>query len=209
MKRKLFRFSIVSLFVMLFSIMFTACTDNDTEQAMALSGEWRGDFGMYYNYEDRGRVYTFNSYDTRIVFYPEYDYATYGWGKQVDYYEYGPYEYTYYEFRWNIRYGIIYLTYPYDRSLDTQISDYRMTNDYLRGYFPGGTQFRLYKMMDYYDWGWSYDDWGYDYRPGWGDYYPYYAPQKEDSDLSSGKQERNTAQTEGRVLSRGNRYVLE
>ena len=49
--------------------MFTSCRDQeDINQSMALSGEWRGDFGMYYTYVERGRTYTFDSYDTYIRF---------------------------------------------------------------------------------------------------------------------------------------------
>ncbi len=61
---------------------FVSCIDEeDIEQSMALSGDWRGDFGMYYNYVDhRRRTYTFDSYDTRITFIPAYSRARYGRG---------------------------------------------------------------------------------------------------------------------------------
>ena len=61
---------------------------------------------MYYEYEYRGHIYTFDSYDTDIVFYPEYDYATYGYGYQVDWYEEGPYERMSFKFNWEIRDGV-------------------------------------------------------------------------------------------------------
>ena len=81
--------------------------DMDVKQSIKFAGQWTGDFGMYYTYRQNGRLYTFDSYDTDIVFYPEYDGATYGYGKQVDYYERGPYEYIYNRFDWEIRNGII------------------------------------------------------------------------------------------------------
>ena len=46
------------LLFMMSAFAFSSCQDiEDTNQSMALSGEWRGDFGMYYNYVDhRGRT---------------------------------------------------------------------------------------------------------------------------------------------------------
>jgi len=149
----------------------------DGNKSMVLSGEWRGDFGMYYNYVDRGRVYTFDSYDTRIVFIPAYEYAHHGTGTQVDYYEYGPYEYQYYHFRWSVSGGIIHLTYDYDHELDTSIRDYHMTNDYFSGTFSEtGTSFRLYKIADYYDWTPYVNTYGYGDRHDWANNYRYYSP---------------------------------
>ena len=67
---------------------FTSC-DDDIDQAMALSGEWTGDFGMYYEIEDpyTGRWISFDASQTDLVFYPEYEYATYGTGKQIGYWD--------------------------------------------------------------------------------------------------------------------------
>ena len=103
---KKFRTLLITLCAM--ATTLTSC-DEDLTRAITLSGEWEGDFGMYYEYEYHGRVYTFDSYDTRIVFYPDHDYATYGYGKQVDYYEYGPYAYQHYRFRWYISRGDLIL----------------------------------------------------------------------------------------------------
>ncbi len=123
---------------------------------------------MYYEY--RGIIY--KSYDTRMVFYPDYNYATHGYGKQVDYYDRGPYRYQYYTFYWSVDRGIITLTYPHDPDLNTTIYDYRMTPDYFSGYFGDSNEkFRLYKMTDYYNWGAYNGDWGYEYYSGNGPYY--------------------------------------
>ena len=59
--------------------MFTSC-DKDVDRSIALSGQWKGDFGMYYTFEYKGQWYKANSYNTDIVFYPHHDYATYGTG---------------------------------------------------------------------------------------------------------------------------------
>jgi len=182
--------------------LLTSCeTDPDTDRAMALSGQWYGDFGMYYNYQmPNGDIVTFDSYDTNIVFYPEYDYACYGWGKQIDYYQYGPYEYQYYQFYWEMRNGVITLRYPYDPELNTSIYDYRLSYDWFTGYFNGSaTPFRLRKLADYYNWSVYTDTYGYGWRDSWG--YPYYAKgQKSETDTTS------TQQSEGKIVGRGNRY---
>ena len=68
------------------SLMMTSCMDDDTAESITLSGQWTGNFGMFYDYEYRGQIYTFNSYDTDIVFYPDYNYATHGYGYEVDFY---------------------------------------------------------------------------------------------------------------------------
>ena len=168
---------------------------------MALSGEWRGDFGMYYNYVDRrGRQYTFDSYDTRITFIPAYSQARHGRGTQVDYYDYGPYEYQYYKFSWSIYNGNLYLTYDYDHELDTKISNYRMTNDYFSGVFSStGTTFRLYKLADYYNWTPYVNIYGYGSRYDWDDSYRYYTPMSRSED----EQVQDSTEVSGYVLSRG------
>ena len=182
--------------------MFSSCVDMDTNQSMVLSGEWRGDFGMYYTYVDRGRTYTFDSYDSYIRFIPDHKYASYGVGTQVDYYEYGPYEYQYYNFTWSINDGVIYLSYDYDHMLDTRISNYHMTNDYFGGTFPlSNTSFRLYKVADYYSWTPYVNTYGYGWRCDWCDDYPFYSPATRSAD------EQATDST-GHVLSRGRRTIL-
>lgn len=171
-------YSIPILFCLAATAALTSCMDDDTEQSMILSGEWRGDFGMFFEYEDRfGRIRRFDSYDTYITFIPAYDYARYGRGTQVDYYREGPFEYQYYNFNWRVDNGNIYLTYDYDPQLNTRISSYSMTNTYFSGIFASsGTAFRLNKMVDYYDWTPYVNTYGYDYRDDWTYGYPYRAP---------------------------------
>lgn len=188
--------------------IFSSCVDmEDTNQSMVLSGEWRGDFGMYYTYVDaRGREYTFDSYDSYIRFIPDHSYANYGTGTQVDYYEYGPYEYQYYYFTWSVRNGSIYIYYDYDHDLDTRISNYHMTNDYFAGTFANsGTTFRLYKIADYYNWTPYVNAYGFGSRNDWDYGYHYYAPQSRSDVEAPG----DSIQSEGKVLRMGRRQVLQ
>ena len=69
MRNKHFHFISAALVsVLLFN---TSCQElEDYNQSITLSGQWTGDFGMYYDYEYRGHILTFDSYDTDIVFYP-------------------------------------------------------------------------------------------------------------------------------------------
>lgn len=182
--------------------LFTSC-DDDVDQAIALSGQWYGDFGMCYYWTDGyGREYRFDSYDTNIIFYPEYDYATYGYGKQVDYYDYGPYTYQYYYFYWELENGVLYLTYPYDSGLNTYISDYAMNSNYFSGYIgDSNTRFTLYKLVDYYDWS-SYSE---DYSYGWNSDY-YYLNSRSSSDINSN--DSLAIDTTQIKIRRGNRFMM-
>ena len=192
-------YSFLPAILIVCSCLLTSCIPHeDTNQSMALSGEWRGDFGMYYDYSYRGRTYTFDSYDSYVRFIPDYAYANHGVGTQVDYYEEGPYEYQYYSFTWSVRNGVIYLYYDYDPGLDTRISDYHMTNDYLRGTFSeSGTQFRLYKMTDFYSWTPYVNTYGYGPRTGWYNGYP--------GTRAADAEDAEAADSTGQVLSRGRR----
>lgn len=161
----------MSMFLLLAAGIFASC-DSDTNRAVTLSGEWRGNFGMYYDYNYRGTLVTFDSYDTYIVFYPDYNYASHGWGKQVDYYDYGPYEYQYHRFLWTVEGGVVYLRYPHEPELDTSIADYRLSNYSFTGYFTNAnSRFVLYKLSSFYDWDDYTGDYNYYGRPGWDEYY--------------------------------------
>ena len=158
------------------SMLLSSCTYHDTEEAIVLSGQWQGNWGMYYEVEDPwGNIVAFDSYDADIVFYPDYDYATHGYGYQVDWYNEGPYERMSYRFHWSITSGIIHLTYPGYPEYNSDIRDYHLNYDRFRGYFTNGTQpFELYKIADYYNWSYYYE-WDYHYWPyaawSWDVYY--------------------------------------
>lgn len=199
---------LLAIIFIMSAFVFTSCLDDlDVDQSMALSGEWRGDFGMYYDYIDaHGRRYTFDSYNTYLTFIPAYSYANYGRGTQVDYYDYGPYEYQYYKFRWSVENGYIYLSYDYDHELDVRISNYRMTNDYFSGTFSeSGTSFRLRKIADYYNWTPYVNVYGYGNRYDWDYGYPYYAPAtRSEFEVPS-----DSTSNVGEVVGRGRRQVLQ
>ena len=57
---------IVVLITAISSPWLVSCEDQDSTQAMVLSGQWTGNFGMYYDYEYRGRVYSFDADYTAI-----------------------------------------------------------------------------------------------------------------------------------------------
>lgn len=139
-----------------------------------LSGEWQGNWGMYYQVEDPyGNTVEFDSYDTDIVFYADDEYANKGYGYQVDWYSSGPYERMSFRFDWYIDKGIIYLNYPGFPEYSTRIRDYQMKGDSFTGYFSNGTQpFTLKRMNKYYNWSeytpyeynyWVNESWSWDY----------------------------------------------
>ena len=178
-------------------VSLTSCMDEDVEESIVLSGQWYGDWGMYYQTRDpyTGRVITYDSYDTDIVFYPDYNYATHGYGYQVDWYRYGPYEKLSFRFEWSITNGIVEIYYPGYPEYNTFIRDYRLSNDYFSGYLGNSNiRFNLAKIRDYYDWSYSY---GYDYHPwGWG-----YSKTR-----STGSEE-ETPSTDGTIIKIGSRYA--
>lgn len=204
---------------------FTSCDvwydDNDYDQSKALSGQWTGDFGMNYTYTFtyRGRRYTeiFDSYDTDVVFYPDHNGATYGYGKQVDFYEYGPYEYIYHKFDWRIVNGIVQLRYYEFPDMDTDIYDYHMTNDYFTGYFDNSNEgFKLRKIADYYNWTPYVNTYGYGGRTDWygGWYNNYYGGGYYYAKTRSGEANDSIAApmpeevTDGQIVSFGNRKKI-
>lgn len=199
----------IALCAVVASATLSSC-DDDMSRAMTLSGEWRGDFGMFYEYEYYGRIYTFNSYDTRLVFYPDYDYATHGYGKQVDYYDQGPYVYQYYYFNWYIDRGDLVLDYPYDSNLNTVIHDYHMSSSTFYGYFGNSNnKFYLRKTADYYDWGGFTGNYYYGPRDNWYHGYRNYvkhqpAPADSLSPIAPLPSD-STAAPQGHIVRRGNR----
>lgn len=137
---------------------FSSCSsDPDEDKAIALSGEWEGNWGMWYE-DEFGHI--FDADYSYIQLIPDYAYATHGIGYQEDYYSWDTrgrvmsyYRYLWYRFDWEIKNGVLYLTYYHDRSLDTYIRDYRLSNNYFSGYF-GRTNntFRLAKLSNFYNW---------------------------------------------------------
>ena len=158
----------------------TSC-DEDHQISYNLSGEWRGNFGMFYNVTDRrGIEYTYDADETYIKFVSNgIGFASHGYGYQVDFYDFGPYAELYYKFSWDVTDGVITLDYHYDDQLDTRIVNYHLTSTHFTGRFENASSsFALYNLTDW-DWspftGYNY---GYYYGNQWYwdspfDYYDY------------------------------------
>ena len=135
----------------------SSCNSDDENEARILSGEWEGDWGMWYQ-DDDGYIYDADY--TYIKLVPDHNNATHGVGYQEDYYSYDEsgrvrsyYRYLWYKFDWEVRGGIIYLYYYDDLNLDSFIRDYKLDNNYFSGYFgDSATRFRMSKLTDYYYW---------------------------------------------------------
>lgn len=178
--------------ILLMGTMLCAC-DEDVMQSQMLSGRWQGDWGSYYEFTQHRRVSTFECYDTRLEFYPDHSFASRGTGKQIDHYEYGPYEYLYYRFTWSIKDGIVTLRYPHDGSLNTYISEYRMTDNEFYGRFADSrNRFHMYKYTQDVDWSRYNGDYWYYEREYVG---PYYAPARDKAAAPNG------------IVRRGNRFL--
>lgn len=198
------RFSLLAFtfaLTMVCALLTTSCNE-DLALSMTLSGKWQGNWGMGYDYLYRGRVYHFDCYDTHIEFFPDYDMATTGYGRQIDYYDRGPYEYQYHFFYWTLRNGVIYLSYPGTPELNTSISEYQMNNRIFTGYFINAMdRFALYKWADYYDWGPYNSYYSYGIRNDWS---IYYAPTRAEECADSVRMEKK--KEEGWIVSHNNRF---
>lgn len=151
--KKTFLLMAVALVAML---GISSCSD-DENRASVLSGEWEGNWNMWYQ-DETGR--TWRSSNTYLRF--DRSHSRSGTGTQVDYYRYGPYEYLTYRFRWTVNNGVIYLTYPYDPDLNVDIYDYHLGDLYFDGYL-GDTSSRFtmdrISHFDYWEPGYWVDDW--------------------------------------------------
>lgn len=155
LKNKSLSIIAVTLFAFIGSMMMSSCTDEDDQASYYLSGCWAGDMGMYYT----DGYWDYYAYKTEIEFIPDYEYATHGYGRQVDYYREGYYPTMHYRFYWKVNNGVITLVYPDAPELNVNIFDYYLYDDYFSGRI-GDTPFRLYKIYDFYwDDNWGYDDW--------------------------------------------------
>lgn len=158
LKNKSLSIITAAIFAFMGSLMMSSCMDEDDQASYYLSGQWAGDMGMYYT----DGYWEYYAYKTEIEFIPDYDYATHGYGRQVDFYRDGYYPTMHYFFYWNVSNGVISLFYPDAPELNVNIYDYSLYNDYFSGRI-GNTSFRLYKIYDFY---WD-DNWGYDYDYGY------------------------------------------
>jgi len=176
--KKIYNWALVLITVLSTGFTLTSC-DEDLMQANTLSGQWGGNFGMYYT-DHWGREW--DASFTVLEFYNN-GWGASGTGQQCDYYDDGPFAYQYYRFNWRIDNGIITISYPGAHELDTEIYNYRMSYRFFDGYFRNtGSYFSLKKYSDpnwnrysnygdyyyYYNSGYYYDGYNYDDY-----YYPY------------------------------------
>ena len=163
---KKFYSSLVALCLILAGGMMMVSCDEDIEDAMDLSGDWEGDMGMYMDLDgDPNTQYDiFDAHNTWIAFYPKDDYATWGYGEEVDYFTSDcPYRYQNLYFEWHIRNQVLYLEYPYNHKLDVAIYDYRFRNKRTVLEFTINNEYfcHLNKLRDGYEnswYWWDHDD---------------------------------------------------
>lgn len=128
---------------------------SDRARAAVISGQWRGDFGMFYSarHPYTGEWQRFEADESYVVFYSNGYAARSGKGKQIDFYRSGPYEYQYHAFYWELRNGVLYLDYPHDRNLNVEIYDYSLTAYDFRGRINGSNfVFHLSKLVNWNQW---------------------------------------------------------
>lgn len=218
--KRLYAKAYASLFLLMGLFSFVACEVyvgdddyyGDHNRAYTLSGQWKGDFGMFYAVPNpaTGQMVQFDATYTNIIFYPQYSGARYGYGKQVDYYNHGPYAYQYYYFKWEVRNRDIYITYPQDPNLNVVIYDYYLDNYTFTGYMGDSRyRFRLNALRSYDLW----DSFRGDYFFGpnsdwsWGTHYSQgMSPSSFDSLTFSVVSKQNSS-TDNSNIVRGNRFL--
>lgn len=165
------------------ALSFTSC--KDTDDSIDLSGEWFGDMAAFYTENN----ITYWAEHTEIVFIPDYDYATHGYGEEVDYFDLPcPIAYQNLKFEWRIKKQVLYVNFPMAPGMNVVINDYHFTHSRSRLEFTiDGVPCILYKLSDYYGsgetarWYWNHDShmddnnefYHYHYRPG------YYTKQRD------------------------------
>jgi len=108
--------------LLIMSVSFSSCMDEDERIGYTISGHWFGDMDMYYNGEP--------SRGSELEFYNTGWGYNRGSGVEIDYYAY--HAITSY-FNWEVKNSVLYLTFD-DPSLDCAIVDYTLGYDYFRGY---------------------------------------------------------------------------
>lgn len=145
-----------TLIAIIAAVAMASCTDNDTQQAYDLNGYWQGSIeGDYYS----DRYGGYDSWDTEIWFVQDGDFASGGYGREIDYNRRTGDAYDV-EFDWEVRNGRILLDY-YD-GYRVIIRDYELyhvgSGQRFRGYFDdwdtGRTlaAFDLVKIGGWSDW---------------------------------------------------------
>ncbi len=174
--KKICNFLLLAALSLASALSLGSC-DEDTLNAMFLDGQWTGNMGMYYA-DGYGREWDADYTDIRFL--PAYEFASYGMGEEVDYFNDPrcPIRYQSFSFTWKSIDGVIYLKYRYNPELNVAIHDYYLDSYTFRGRI-GNTLFHLKKLYDYDDW-YLYDD-SYGYGYGYWDT-PYYGKSRTGGD---------------------------
>lgn len=184
---------ITTLLIALTAMLCVSC-DEDSEVAYYLEGEWEGNMGMYYVYNDRYGSVEYDAQYTNIRFFRQT--LTSGYGDQVDFYRTGPYRWQSFSFRWRVQDGNIYLYYDYANELDCVIYDYYLDYNYLGGRI-GNTRIRLTKLDDF-----KWSDYN-NYNNGYS--YSYYNSYYSYAKTRAGESVTDSVQT-GKIVKRGSRF---
>lgn len=164
---------------------------SDRQRAYTISGEWQGDFGMYYTavHPYTRQAVTFDAAYSYVLFQSDYVGARQGWGKQIDYYASGPYTYQYYRFLWEVRNGVLYIEYPEDPNLNVAIYDYYLSSNTFTGRI-GSSNFRFrLNSLRFNNWNSFSGNYMYGSNTGW-TWGPSYAPARSTATL-----DKDTAQS--------------
>lgn len=142
----------------LVTLVFSSCETDDFDTAANLNGTWRGSLGQYYNtvygtgYSEWETEFRFENYAGNTGA------STSGQGVEIDFDPDYWSDYKYYEFRWEVAYGNIYL--HYSNGDELVIRNYSMSGDRIRGVLETYdgifvANLDLYRTS-YWPWGSSY-----------------------------------------------------
>lgn len=118
-------------FLALMALTFTSCEGDDFDTAANLNGTWRGSLGQYYStvygdgYAEWETEFRFENYSGTTGA------STSGYGEEIDFDPDYWSDYKYYDFRWEVAYGNIYL--HYSNGDELVIRNYSMSGDRIRG----------------------------------------------------------------------------
>ena len=148
--------------LMLTVLSFSSCEfyidgeyDGDRSRANVISGEWQGDFGMFYTAVNpfTQRATQFDATHSYILFQSDYWNARRGTGKQIDFYNYGPVRQRYQHFVWEVHGRVLHINNPGEPALNVRIYDYELNNRYFTGY-AGNSRFQFnLRKLNYGLWG--------------------------------------------------------
>lgn len=156
---------------------FTSCDWMEDEAiARTLEGTWKGNMYVSSYYDG----YTYTATATEITFLRDPSRYSTGDGYWIDYYSGAPWDYVANHIRWTVDNKRIRV-YFVEENTEVYIYDYRLNDDYFRGWLEDGdndVEFSLYHVTSP-NWS-SYNRWGYD---DW--YDSYWSRQTRSADAAS------------------------